>query len=144
MTEDTTNKSSRGREWALFPSLAHLNPGEFRDKLEERRRLRKVRYMLFSLKTQVDKGAPLENAGGLLPGFVPFWLGEKPLYAVDPNGKKMPVPPNKTKAVHELGGFASFATVWDVDEDLNVYIRHISVWQEWNATLHRAVPIMGE
>jgi len=37
-----------------------------------------------------------------------------------------------------------FAIKWDVDADLKVYLRHSSVWQEWNATLMRVVPVLGE
>jgi hypothetical protein len=39
---------------------------------------------------------------------------------------------------------AIFANLWDVDHNLEVYLRHSSVWQDWNAVLHRAVPIIGE
>lgn len=143
MTKDNTKESSLGKAWALYPRLDHLADGPFKIQLEARRRLRKVRYNLFSLKTCVDNNRPLVDLEEL-PGFAPFWLDEEPVYAIDPNGDKIPVAPKRQKAVSDLGGFASFATVWDVDDDMNVYIRHSSVWQEWNATLHRVVPILGD
>jgi hypothetical protein len=130
--------------WANLPMLEHLPPGQMREQLETRRRLRKIRYMLYSLRTQCEKKEPLENVPDLLPGFIKFWLNEKPSYALDPIGKKIPVPQNKNKTINELGGYATFAQVWDVDHELNVYIRHSSVWQEWNSTLSRVVPMIGD
>lgn len=129
--------------WELYPKLDHLT-GNMRLQLEERVRLRKVRYKLFRLQTQIEKGAPIEEVEDLLPGFVEFWLNEVPQYSLDPKKLKQPVPENKLCPVKDLGGFKSFAKVWDVDHDLKVYLRHSSVWQEWNATLHRVVPILGE
>lgn len=130
--------------WEALPQLAHLPEGKMREQLEARQRLRKIRYMLYSLRTQTEKKQPLDGAPNILPGFIPFWLSEKPAYAIDPNGKKIPVPPNKDKTVDEIGGYSTFAQVWDVDHELNVYIRHSSVWQEWNATLVRVVPSIVE
>ena len=46
--------------------------------------------------------------------------------------------------VKDLGGYTEFAKMWDVDEDLNVYIRHLSVWQAWNLTLMRVAPYLGD
>jgi len=129
--------------WEQYPELAHLS-GEQRQKLEERVRLRKIRYMLYRLRTQTEKKEPLEAVEGLLPGFIAFWLGEKPVYQVGPKGEKTAVPPNKMRTVFELGAYGTFAAMWDVDEELNVYLRHSSVWQEWNNTLQRIVPILGE
>lgn len=129
--------------WELYPKLDHLT-GTMREQLEERRRLRKVRYMLFRLRTQVERKNPLEDIEGLLPGFIEFWENEVPLYGLDPQKRKCPVPEHKAQKTKDLGGFGTFAQNWDVDHDLNVYLRHSSVWQEWNATLHRIVPIIGE
>lgn len=130
--------------WSSFPELAHLPPGELRKKVEARTRLRKVRYMLYRLRTQAEKRQPLEQVDGLLPGFVNFWLLEQPAYALAPTGAKIEVPVNKRKPVVELGGYATFAQAWDVDEDLMVYLRHVSVWQEWNSIMHRVVPVLGD
>lgn len=130
--------------WDKYPALMHLVPGASREKLEARVRLKKIRYMLYRLRTQVEKNEALEQVEGLLPGFIDFWLNEKPLYALDPRGQKIPVPKNRQVPVSQLGAYGSFAQTWDVDEDLMVYVRHTSVWQEWNATLHRVVPMLGE
>lgn len=130
--------------WDKYPELMHLAPGTSREKLEARVRLKKIRYMLYRLRTQTEKKEPLDKVDGLLPGFIDFWLNEKPLYALDPRGQKVPVPKNKQLPVSALGAYGSFAQTWDVDEELMVYVRHTSVWQEWNATLHRVVPILGE
>jgi hypothetical protein len=129
--------------WELYPKLDHLT-GQMRLQLEDRRRLRNVRYFLFSLRNQCEKNEPLENVGNLPPGFIQFWQQEKPKYQIDPRGKKIPVPPNKNLTVAELGGYAKFAQVWDVDHDLMVYLRHSSVWQEWAVTLNKVAPIIGE
>ncbi len=130
--------------WEVLPVLSHIPSKELRDKLEVRQRQKKVRYMLFRLKNQADKKEPLEQVDGLLPGFIEFWLGEKPVYAKDPRGNKIPVPPNKNKHIFEIGGYKTFATTWDVDSDLLVYLRHSSVWQEWNVTLAKIVPVLGQ
>jgi hypothetical protein len=129
--------------WELYPKLDHLT-GQMRLQLEDRRRLRKVRYLLFRLRTQCEKNEPFENVGNLPPGFVQFWSQEKPKYQIDPRGKKIPVPPNKNLTVDALGGYAKFGQVWDVDHDLMVYLRHSSVWQEWAVTLNKVAPIIGE
>ncbi|MDH3571294.1 MAG: hypothetical protein OER89_14090, partial [Gemmatimonadota bacterium] len=62
----------------------------------------------------------------------------------DPNGKQVPVPEGKHVPTALLGGYAMFATLWDVDEDLKVYLRHSSVWNEWNLVMQRVVPVLGE
>lgn len=130
--------------WVEKPQLLHLPEGPARDQLENRRRLRAIRYMLFRLQNQEKQALPLEAVEGLLPGFVHFWLGEKPAYAISPRSKRVPVPPQKDKSVADLGGYKTFAVVWDVDSDLVVYLRHASVWQEWNAVMAKVVPIIGE
>jgi len=129
-------------EWEKYPKLDHLT-GSARDVMETRRRHRQVRYMLYSLQTAEEKGVPLQTVSPL-PGFVEFWLQEKPKYQISPLGKRIKVPDNRDVQVFALGGYKQFAKRWDVDEELMVYLRHSSVWQEWNATLMRVVPILGE
>lgn len=130
--------------WELRPVLSHIPAGTLREQLETRTRQKKVRYMLFRLRTQAEKNEPLNKVDNLLPGFIDFWLSEKPAYAIDPRGNKIPVPPNKNKHVYEFGGYSSFAQYWDVDSDLVVYLRHSSIWQEWNVTLSKVAPIITD
>ena len=130
--------------WERRAEFKHIPIGKFKEQLETRNRLKKVRYMVFRLRTQIEKNEPLTDIEGLLPGFIDFWLAEKPLYAIDPRGNKIAVPHHKNRSVFDLGGYATFAQNWDVNEDLHVYIRHSSIWQEWNATLYKIVPIMGD
>ena len=131
--------------WEKYPELSHLK-GSARDELESRRRQRQVRYWLFRLKNDAEKGKPLKDPRGL-PHFVDFWLGESPSYAMIPiQGGKLirgPVAKMHNVAVAQLGGYEQFAIRWDVDDELKVYLRHSSVWQEWNATLMRVVPVIG-
>ena len=134
----TTRKT--GNPWEKYPELPHLS-GETRRSMERRRRHRAVRYGLYSLHNQETGGA---KAKGLPRGFKGYWLEQKPKYAIDPRNEKVSVPDNKDFPVEILGGYPKFAILWDVDEDLNVYLRHSSVWQEWNATLMRVVPIIGQ
>lgn len=129
--------------WEVSPKLEHLS-GNLREQMERRRRHKKVRYLLFRLQTAEESGRPVEEVDGLPDKFAIFWLGEEPLYSVDHRKNKLAVPINKRKKVRELGGYSAFAKIWDVDEDLIVYIRHSTIWQEWNSTLHRVVPILGE
>lgn len=129
--------------WEYYPKLDHLT-GKMREQLEERRRLRAIRYKLFRFQTSLGKNEPLESVEDIPRGFIDFWLSQKPEYAIDPRGIKINVPADKMNMVSELGGYSSFAKIWDVDADLRVYLRHSSVWQEWNATLHRIVPVVGE
>jgi hypothetical protein len=130
------------REWEYFPELPHLH-GEVRKAMEIRRRLRTVRYVLFRLQTQTEKGEPLV-ASTMPPGFIEFWLGEKPRYSVDPRGRKTHVPVHKNLFITDLGGYASFAKVWDIDSDLFVYLRHRSIWHEWATKLQQVVPVLGD
>lgn len=136
------------KEWERFPSLIHLkDQPQLREEMEARRRHRMVRYLLFRLQNQVEKGEPLEVVSGLPPGFTEFWVGEKPRYLMRPtlNGLvPTNVPANMDRFVGDLGGYASFAKVWDVDPELYVYIRHRSVWHEWNTKLMQIVPVLGE
>jgi len=111
--------------------------------MERRRRMRHVRYWCFRLQTAVTGSRPLEGPEKQ-PGFIEFWLEQKPIYAIDPKGEKIPVPKEKKLTIEDLGGYAEFARIWDVDEDLEVYIRHASVWHEWNLTLMRVVPYLGD
>jgi hypothetical protein len=130
------------KEWECFPELLHLH-GEVRQKMEIRRRLHDVRYVLFRLQTQTEKGERLV-APGMPPGFIEFWLGEKPKYLVDPRGRKTDVPIHKNLFIADLGGYASFAKVWDVDSGLFVYLRHRSIWHEWSTKLQQIVPVLGD
>ena len=133
----------RGNEWEKFPPMLHL-AGAARENLERRRRHRHVRYWCFRMQTLVTTDRPLEGAE-LMPGFVEFWLEQKPLYLIDPRGNKVESPEHqKKKMVHDLGGYATFAELWDVDADLEVYLRHSSIHHEWNLTLMRVVPVLGE
>jgi len=133
----------RKKDWEAYPDLPHLR-GALREKMEARRRHRQVRYLLFCLKNAADQGFKLEGSASYPPGFIEFWLAERPLYAIDSLNNRVSVPPDKARRVMELGGYKEFAKRWDVDEDLMVYIRHASVWQEWNAKLMRIVPVLGE
>ena len=138
-----TTRKKTGNPWESYPNLAHLS-GDARAQMQRRRRHRAVRYGLYCLQNQETGGA---KAKDLPKGFRGYWLEQKPQYALEPSGeglRKAPVPENKDFPIEILGGYAQFATLWDVDEDLNVYLRHSSVWQEWNATLMRVVPIIGQ
>ena len=128
--------------WERYPVLAHLD-GAARERLERRRRHRQVRYLLFRLSTAIEAGRTFTRCDGLPPGFVEFWLGERPAYAMTSVGRAQ-VPSSRDLTVARLGGYGQFARRWDVDEDLHVYLRHTSVWQEWHATLMRVVPVLGE
>lgn len=130
--------------WEAYPNLEHIASITERKIMEIRRRHRKVRYLLFSLQTKEEKGEPLTNVPNLPPYFVEFWLQEKPKYLVDARGRKNDVPLHRMRTVIQMGGYKEFAKKWDVDSDLMVYMRHASVWQEWNATLMRVVPTIGE
>lgn len=131
------------KPWDIKPKLDHLS-GVLREQMEERRRHRQVRYLLFALQTAKEAGRPLESVPDLPPGFIEFWLHEKPSYQLDHNKARHPIAPDRCVYVHQLGGYSEFAKRWDVDADLLVYLRHSSVWQEWNTTLARVVPILGE
>lgn len=133
-----------GNAWEKFPTLTHL-AGQTRDQMERRRRHRQVRYLLFRLQTVSDLGRSLDTIRHELPpAFADFWMKEYPRYMVMPTGQKAPVPPARNVTVEKLGGYKEFAKKWDVDDDLMVYLRHASVWQEWNARLAAVVPILGE
>jgi len=132
---------ARRQNWEKYPEFPHLK-GKLREQVEARKRHKLVRYMLFRLKTAADQNQDLGASGIYPPGFIEFWLAETPKYMVTANGRKEL--PDRNRTVHELGGYSEFATKWDVDADLFVYLRHSSVWQEWNATLMRVVPVLGE
>ena len=135
--------AKRKRQWEKYPKLEHLE-GLQREQMETRRRHRGVRYVLFRLKKVMDEDLPLEGVQ-LLPGFLDFWLNQVPEYQVNPKGERVDVPAHlKGRPVGDMGGYPNFAILWDVDPDLNVYLRHSSVWQEWNALMMRVVPILGE
>ncbi len=133
------------KPWEVVPKLDHLQEGKAREMLESRKRHKQVRYLLFCLQTAIGAGRPLDSVPNLPDGFIEFWLKETPLYQITPTGEKVKLSDiNSKKNVTDLGGYATFAAKWDVDADLMVYIRHASVWQEWNSTLSRVVPILGE
>lgn len=134
--------------WEKYPELTHLS-GEGRIRMERRRRHRAVRYGLFRLQTVVTNDQDVVKVCNDLPaGFASYWLDRKPSYVMTPgpNGAlvKAEVLIGGGRPVSDIGGYAEFARVWDVDEDLKVYLRHSSIWQEWNAKLMRVVPILGE
>jgi len=132
------------KPWEIYPNLSHLE-GKAREILESRKRHKQVRYLLFSMQTNIGAGRRVDDVANLPDGFVEFWLKEKPIYQISPTGVKVKVAEALTaKTVKDLGGYAMFAAKWDVDADLQVYIRHASVWQEWNSTLSRVVPILGD
>ena len=130
--------------WQKFPEkeLSHLH-GKALEVMQIRRRQRLVRYWCFRLQTLEEQARPLQGPE-LMTGFIEFWLEQKPVYAIDTKGNKVEVPPEKAMTVEALGGYSQFAKKWDVDENLDVYIRHLSVWQEWNLTLMRVVPYIGD
>jgi len=149
--KNLNGKPPTARSWEVFPSLEHIVEMEQRRKLEKRRRHRQVRYLLFRIQNALGKGEdPKRTVPGIPPGFLDFWLGEYPVYLVRPvlgteTLSKKDVPPGLgKKQVVDLGGYEAFAIKWDVDPDLDVYLRWSSVWQEWNATLARVAPILGE
>jgi hypothetical protein len=138
------------RPWEQFTKLGHIADLSQRKRLEARRRHRQVRYLLFRMQNEIGKGELPEAVEGLPPGFVEFWLGETPEYMVQPQPGsdqlvRVPVPSKlQGEPVAAIGGYPEFAKRWDVDEDLAVYLRWSSVWQEWNAVLARVAPILGD
>jgi len=131
--------------WEQLVALPHLS-GEMRERLERRKRLKQVRYICFGIQKDLGLNKSLSEASRnvFIQGFVDFWLHQVPKYMVSPTKQIIPVPEKWQVPVHELGGYEQFAKRWDVDHDLNVYLRHSSIWQEWNATLMRVVPVLGE
>jgi len=138
----STSTRKKINQWEKYPKLDHLQ-GKQRDDMERRRRMRHVRYWCYRLQTAFETARELEGPEKQ-PGFIEFWLEQKPLYAIDPMGNKIAVPQDKRLTVEDLGGYKEFARIWDIDEDLEVYIRHSSVWHEWNLTLMRVVPFLGD
>lgn len=137
-----------GNTWEEFPELPHLS-GRALVVLSRRRRHRAVRYGLFRLQNAVvqEKDPSIECAD-LPAGFADYWWDQKPKYAMKPSPTggmvQTEVEEHRMRAVKDNGGYATFAILWDVDADLNVYLRHNSIWQEWNLTLQRVVPVLGE
>lgn len=130
--------------WERYPTLAHLS-GTQLERMQRRRRQRLTRYWLFRFQHAEEHGEPYPEPEPKMPGFTSFWLEQVPAYQINPRGLREPVDPTKKGLpVEHFGGYAQFGTLWDVDEDLEVYLRHSSVWQEWNATLYRVVPVLGE
>jgi len=129
--------------WERYPDLEHLS-GKALAKMQRRRRQKFVRYWLFRMQDAEEMDKPLLDDPLRNAGFYNFWLEQRPEYQMSPTGVREPVAPDKRVTVERLGGYKAFASRWDVDEDLTVYIRHSSVWQEWNAVLYRVVPVLGE
>lgn len=132
----------KGNSWEKFPDLGHLD-GQVRTDMQVRRRHRHVRYWCYRLQNLIATDRELEGPEKQ-PGFIEFWLEQKPLYALDPRNEKISVPKDKKLKVKDIGGYLQFARIWDIDKDLNVYIRHSSVWHEWNLTLMKIVPFLGD
>jgi len=136
--------------WEQYPALLHLEDRALRLKMESRKRHKQVRYYLFRMQNQIAKKESVDLVDGLPPGFHDFWLGEKPEYMMQPQPgtdqlQRVEIPPKLVGVpVENLGGYTEFAKRWDVDPDLAVYLRWSSIWSEWNATLMRVVPILGE
>jgi hypothetical protein len=130
-------------EWEKYPKLDHLR-GTQRDDMEKRRRHRHVRYWCYRLQTLFQKGERKLVGPEKSPGFIEFWLEQKPHYAVNTKKERIKVPKDKKITVDDLGGYLQFARIWDIDDELNVYIRHSSVWHEWNLTMMRVVPFLGD
>jgi hypothetical protein len=134
--------------WERYPELKHLsdNPG-VRGRMQRRRRHRGVRYILFRFKDIMDRlekgepGVELTEAEKH-PGFLEFWLDQRPAYQMTAAGKKVAVDPKRDRLVKDMGGYKKFAVLWDVDEDLEVYLRHNSVWAEWDAKMLARTPIL--
>jgi len=130
--------------WEKFPQFPHLS-GVMRERMEKRRRHKQVRYLIFCLQTANGKSEDLAGSGEYPPGFIEFWLAETPKYAISPKGERVQLPVHlKGKRVFELGGYKEFAKKWDVDDELFVFIRHSSIWQEWNTKLAMMVPSIQE
>lgn len=126
--------------------LAHQP--SLQQQMQRRRRHRFVRYWLFRFQSVEEKLAAGEEGVELfevekMPGFLEFWLEQKPVYQINPGGKKEPVDPKRDRPVSELGGYGEFGSLWDVDENLDVYLRHSSVWQAWDAKLRQMTPVLA-
>src|SRR3990167_3361059 len=94
--------------WEKYPSIDHLSGSE-RTGMERRRRHRQVRYLLFRLQNAETKKEPLLTVDNLPPGFIEFWLAERPRYALNPKGERVNVPAHRNMKVCDLGGYSEFA-----------------------------------
>jgi len=135
-----------GNDWERYPELPHLAGAQLAS-MQRRRRHRLVRYWLFRLQHSEEHGAPPDGPEHL-SGFTDFWLDQLPSYRMVPTPgggtKRAPVEPQQNVPVRLLGGYQQFGTLWDVNPDLEVYLRHSSIWHEWNSILYRVAPLMGE
>lgn len=155
---------SKKRPWEMFPDLDHLEAAaktpeakQRVDRLRHRRRLRAVRYMLFRIQTAEIRNEPTNII--IPPGFKDHWLSKVPSYKLilesadgsTPNAirvapgswaviRKVEVPQDQRRPIDTFGGVASFAHTWDVDDNLDIYLRRSSIWHEWNHTLRLVVP----
>ena len=142
MAKKTKTVAPKSRVWEQPPELIHLR-GEQRVAMENRRRHKNVRYWCFRFQTLLEKGETPEGLEAL-PGFLEFWVDQVPEYKISPKGERVDVPVHlKGRCVGEMGGYSQFAVLWDVDADLEVYLRHSSVWQEWDNLLRMRVPVLG-
>lgn len=139
--------AEKHRVWESYPDLPDALP-DMREQLQKRKRHKNVRYLLFRLRHAVEKsgGAIPSKLDGvdLPPGFVEHFLTSEIGIVELPTGQRARIVEGRLRTPSEIGGFATFAERWDVDSKLRLYSRHRSVWQEWNATLRRVVPILGE
>jgi hypothetical protein len=136
------------RVWEKYPDLVDA-PSDIREKLQRRKRHKNVRYLMFRLRNAMEKNggvipSSFDDGYPIPPGFVDHFLTMEIGIIELPTGQRARIVEGRLRTPSEIGGFATFAERWDVDEKLRVYSRHRSVWQEWNATLRRVVPILGE
>ena len=139
------------RVWERYPDLPEALPGLRRD-LQIKARRKRVRYLLFRLMNEAKKGKGIPqklDGVDIPPGFVDHFLTAEIRIAEVPTSKgvmrvEIVGGEIRTPSHPKIGGFATFASKWDVDGNLNVYSRHMTVWQEWRTTLERVVPILGK
>ena len=136
------------RIWEQYPELPEALPS-MREQLQKRARHKRVRYLLFRLMNEAKKGKDIPSkldGVDLPPGFVDHFLTAEIRLLQLPTGQMARIVDGeiRTPSHPKIGGFATFASKWDVNEDLEVYSRHRSIWQEWRSTLERVVPILGQ
>jgi hypothetical protein len=135
------------RPWERFPELPGALPA-MKKALQVRARHKRVRYLLFRLRKEVENSRgviPTKLEGIDLPaGFVEYFLTAPIRWAQLPDGRAAKIVGGHLRTPAEIGGLATFASRWDVNSDLVVYSRHRTIWQEWQSTLARVVPVLGE
>jgi len=139
--------SQKFRVWEKYPDLPD-GPAAMKESLQKRMRHKQTRYLLFRLRTEVEKhGGVIPNkldGIDLPPGFVDHFLTAEIRCVELPTGQQAEIVGGRIRTPSEIGGFGTFASRWDVDVDLNVYSRHRSVWQEWDGVISRVAPILEE